>query len=101
MRAHLSTGTQSVSTCGLDLHAEPSVGVIKSIADFVSGLVSRSSNCCPQHPVAHRKFFFLLVRVYWLRCHSESPSLLSRAPPRISKGRRLILGPTSLSSQES
>lgn len=52
-------------------------------------------------PFDHRKFFFLLVRVYWLRCHSESPSLLSRAPPRISKGRRLILGPTSLSSQES
>jgi hypothetical protein len=42
--------------------------------------------------------FFRPVRVYWFKCHSTSPSLLSSVPARISNNRMLIRGPTSASS---
>jgi hypothetical protein len=56
--------------------------------------------CCNLQPRAYKYSFFRPVLVYWLRCHSTSPSLLSSVPARISNNRMLILGPTSASSTD-
>jgi hypothetical protein len=47
---------------------------------------------------SHKYSFFLPVRVYWLRCHSTSPSLFSSVPARISNNLIAMRGPTSASS---
>ena len=49
---------------------------------------------------SYKYSFFRPVLVYWLRCHSTSPSLLSNVPALISNSLMLILGPTSASSTD-
>lgn len=50
--------------------------------------------------LVHRYSFFRPVLVYWFRCHSTSPSLLSSVPALISNRRMLMRGPTSASSTD-